>query len=216
MSPLFTLCDVTTESPSFIQSLSWWRYFWREPRTKQYAWSAMLRWNAIVIQQIYGRIWHQALSAMISAMNEWRMAQTLCFVYYTLTKVRTMLAVFSASAVSLYDDCEHTNIISSCSENHLINHFIYRLIWENYHHISDIWYDITYTAAASSSRQPVKIKVWFNVKKLCQKYILLFSSLKGAVCRIDCQYCSPNSKYWRRFFSPAPPPQTWLARKMPD
>ncbi len=31
---------------------------------------------------------------------------------------------------------------------------------------------------------------------------------KGAVCRIDIdgwtRYCSPNSKYWRRFFSPGP------------
>ncbi len=30
------------------------------------------------------------------------------------------------------------------------------------------------------------------------------------------RYCSPNSKYWRRFFSPAPPPQIWRMRRMPD
>ncbi len=89
MSPLFTLRDVTTESPSFIQCLSWWRYCWWEPRTKPYAWFVMLRWNAIVILQICGSIWYHALGAMISAMNEWQMAwRTVFFTTHILKRGR--------------------------------------------------------------------------------------------------------------------------------
>ncbi len=45
-------------------------------RTKQYAWLAMLRWNAIVILQICGSIWYHSYGAMISAVNEWWIVQT--------------------------------------------------------------------------------------------------------------------------------------------
>ncbi len=72
-----------------------------------------------------------------------------CLLSYTLTKARTTLAVFSASAVSLFDDKTqeyHPQLLWVTSLA------LYRLIWEIYH-------NITYTAAASSSRQPVKIKV---------------------------------------------------------
>ncbi len=94
------------------------------------------------------------------------------FVYYTHTKVLTMLAVFSV--VSLYDI---NTSISSPAALRVTSLVSYRLIWEKYHHI-------TYTPTASSSWQPVKIKVQFNVKdininikKLCQN-ILLFSTFK--------------------------------------
>ncbi len=60
--------------------------------------------NAVVILQICGSIWYHALGAMISAMNEWRMARSTVFFYYTHTTARMTLAVFSSSAVSLYDD----------------------------------------------------------------------------------------------------------------
>jgi len=95
-------------------------------RTKQYAWLAMLRWNAILIIQICGSIWHHSYGAMIYAMNEWWIVQTNCFVFHTHTKARTMLAVFSASAVSLYD-AMNTNIISSCCESHFISILPFKL-----------------------------------------------------------------------------------------
>ncbi len=76
---------------------------------------------------------------MISAMNEWMAAGAMhSFVYYTHTKARTMLAVFSSSAVSLYDD------INTTAALRVISLAFYSLIWENYRHIT--WY----TAAASS------------------------------------------------------------------
>ncbi len=81
--------------------------------------------------------------------NEWQMARH--FVYYTHTKARMTLAEFSSSAVSLYDDIN--TWISSPAALRVISLAFYCLIWENYHHIT--WY----TAAASFSRQPVKIKV---------------------------------------------------------
>ncbi len=102
-----------------------------------------------------------------SAVSEWRMAQTHCVLFttqYTHTKAWSLLAVFTGSAVSLYDDM-NTRISSPAAPKVTLLAFDY-FIWENYRHI-------TYTAAASSSWQPVKIKVWFNVKKLWQKYISL-------------------------------------------
>ncbi len=123
--------------------------------TKQYAWFAMLRWIAILILQICGIIWFPQW------MNGgWRR--------HTV-EVRSMPMVFSGSAVSLYDDMNTK--ISSPAALKVTLLALYCFIWENYHHI-------TYTAASSSSRQPVKIKVWFNVKKLWQKYISLLCSLK--------------------------------------
>ncbi len=71
------------------------------------------------------------------------------FVYYTHTKVLTMLAVFSASVVSLYDI---NTWITSPAALRVTSLALYRLIWEKYRHI-------TYTPTASSSWQPVKIKV---------------------------------------------------------
>ncbi len=84
--------------------------------------------------------------------NEWMNGgwRDALFVSYTHTKGWTTLAVFSASAVSLYNDINTR--ISSPAALRVISFAFYRLIWENYRHI-------THTAAASSSQQPVKIKV---------------------------------------------------------
>ncbi len=116
--------------------------------------------------------------------NEW-MADggTHCFVYYTHTKARTTFVVFSAAAVSLYDDM-NTQISSPAALSDISLTF-YRLISENYRHI-------IYTAAASSSRQPVKIKVRFNLKKLSE--ILLYSSLKTQ-CNNSATTTTNNNKY---------------------
>ncbi len=71
------------------------------------------------------------------------------FFYYTHTKVRMMLSVFSSSAISLYDDINTR--ISSPAALRVTSLAFYRFIWEHYHHIT--WY----TSSASSSPQPIKI-----------------------------------------------------------
>ncbi len=104
-----------------------------------------------------------------ASLYEW-MAQTRGFVYYTLTEACETLAVFSASAVSLNED------IHTCTTSP-------ELFWESLYEHFTISFErnyIIYTQKLKRySRQPVQIKVWFNLKTLCQKYIslLLFSRI---------------------------------------
>ncbi len=75
-------------------------------------------------------LWKQLISrisqgSMISALNESRMVQCTVF-YYTHTKAQTTLAVFSSSAVSLYDDINTQ--ISSPAALRVTSLAFYRLI----------------------------------------------------------------------------------------
>ncbi len=146
--------DVTTETLSFIQCLSW-----QEPRSKQYAWFAMLRWNAIVKPQICGSI---GFPQWVN--GGWRRHTAFCLLHSTHILKRGPCSLCLQALPSHYDDM-NTRISSPAAPKVTLLAFDY-FIWENYRHI-------TYTAAASSSWQPVKITVWFNVKKLWQKYISL-------------------------------------------
>ncbi len=122
MSPLFTLRYVTTESLSFIQCLSWWRYC-DESKNKaiHVICNAQVKCYSNTIN-----LWKHLISRMISAMNEWRMARRTVFFYLSHTKARTTLAVFSSSAVSLYDDI-NTRISSPAAQSHFISILLFNL-----------------------------------------------------------------------------------------
>ncbi len=83
------------------------------------------------------------ISAMISTMNEWRMARrTVCFLHI-LKRGRCSLCFQPLPSISTQ--------ISSPAALRVTSLALYHLIWENYCHI-------TYTAALSSSRQLIKNK----------------------------------------------------------